>query len=972
MAGVLVLPAGVGIAHGALVFWSLGLGGALWGGVSGEGGSLGTGDPAGVWLALLAGVVAGLTILLTELLARSRRGDHERLEHRTLFHLSPAMLAVVDVDGVVLEVNDALSRTLGYAREELLGRAHADKIHPDDLARIRAQWASDRARRLLPARLECRVRGKDGVYRHLRGSEAHLPETGRFYVAFFDVTELSEATERGERAEHQAKVLIENIRDGLWIWDVDNDRPEYFSPGMGVLWGATVQELMSSPGRWLEQVLDEDRAGCLRQVACAIRDGQFEDEYRLRLPDGSVRWVRCRGRLFVDPGDGRRKIAGTSEDITDRHAMQAALGESERRFREIAETVREVFWVASPDTRTIEYISPAYETLWGRSVEAVLRDGEDWYNSVHPDDVGWVRSAFEGMASGAEYDATYRVVHPNGGVRWVRDRGFPAIGPDGSVERIVGLIQDLTSQMRAEAELRDSEARFREIVETTQEGILLVGPDGVVGYANDRMCELLGRGLAQVLGRTVPDLLPGSAREPLEMLLQRVGVRAEPRDVRIPRADGRTVEALVSAAALRAHTGEARGFIAMFTDITERRRAERDLLQAQKMEAVGQLASGVAHDFNNLLSAIGTHLRLAQSTLEASHPARQSLATVQEAADQAAGVTRSLLTFSRRSDPARQTVWIGDAIEQTARLLRRAMPANIALETPTLSRERDPLYVDADPTQLQQALMNLCLNARDAMPRGGTVRIRAERAESLGGVPGLAPVRLIVSDTGGGIPPELHQRIFEPFFTTKTHGDRTGLGLAITHGIVTRHNGTIALRSAPGQGAVFTIELPGVAPPVRDAEPTTREAVGGGKFVMIATANAHVGQFLSAVLRAEDYRVEVVSDGETLLAQAGERRGDKLLLIDLEGGAPDGLGCLRRLRAGGDTSTVILITSGDVPGDEAADLGAALLHKPFQVSDVPGLLARASRTNRPVDGVGSPPERSGGDAMHHEQKEAAS
>lgn len=779
----------------------------------------------------------------------------------------------------------------------------------------------------------------------------------------------------GVGTDHHAQVLAEHIRDGLWIWDAERDAPEFISPGMGRLWGVSAEAMMADPALWLACVHEGDRVSCSRHMASAIRDGHFEDEYRIVRPGGEVRWVRCRGRLFVDPEDGRKKVAGTTEDITERHEMQAALASSERRFREIAETVREAFWVASADVRQIEYISPAYETLLGRSAEALLRDGEDWYRAVHPEDVGWVREAFETLAEGKEYDATYRVIHPDGTERWVRDRGFPAFAPDGRVERIIGLIQDLTAQKQAEAELRDSEARFREIVETAQEGILLADQSGMVAYANDRMCELLGLGLERVMHQPVDRVLPRQARETLSTLLGARAARGEPRDVRLEHESGRVAEALVSAASLRDYKGATRGYVAMFTDITERRRAERDLLQAQKIEAIGELASGVAHDFNNLLAAIGAHLRLAQSTLEPDHPARRSLESVQAAADQAAGVTRSLLTFSRRSDPERMTVWIGDPIEQTARLLRRAMPARIALDTPRLSRREHPFYIEADPTQLQQALLNLCINARDAMPDGGTIRIEVEHLAETGDAAaggGRAAVRLTVTDTGAGIPPELRQRVFEPFFTTKSRDDNTGLGLAITHGIVARHGGTIGVASAPGEGTTFTIDLPLVAAPADGDTPAAREPIGQGRFVMIASAHEHVGRLLASVLRSEDYRVELLRSGEALLEHAAERRGEKLLLLDLDGQPMDGLGCLRRLRSSGDASGAILITSSEEAEDDAADLGAAILSKPFQVDDVPVLLSRAARTIRGVGGLES---AGGGDsavpahAVHHTQTE---
>ena len=374
----------------------------------------------------------------------------------------------------------------------------------------------------------------------------------------------------------------------------------------------------------------------------------------------------------------------------------------------------------------------------------------------------------------------------------------------------------------------------------------------------------------------------------------------------------------------------------------QRANMREQLHQAQKMEAVGLLAGGVAHDFNNLLTVISGHVELARGQVSDGSGVLASLATVEEAVEQAAGVTRSLLTFSQKVPAEKKPINLCAAIEKAMRMLRRTLPASMEFVVDT---ECDPApWVRADPTQLQQIVLNLAINARDAMPEGGTLRISISSSGSDGG--GSTPpssmdrpfAQVIVEDTGAGMSPEVLSRIFEPFFTTKSRGRGTGLGLAVVHGIVEDHEGQIEVRSELGTGTTFTISFPCVSPkpPDTGAGGEAGRCRGHGELVLLAEDDFQVRAIVAATLASLGYEVVQAADGDALL-ECFERHQSriKLFILDVDLPKRNGLDCLRAIRAKG-VETPALVISGSVDAELADQLDdeSILLPKPFQTIEL--------------------------------------
>ena len=365
----------------------------------------------------------------------------------------------------------------------------------------------------------------------------------------------------------------------------------------------------------------------------------------------------------------------------------------------------------------------------------------------------------------------------------------------------------------------------------------------------------------------------------------------------------------------------------------QRRLTEEELLQAQKMDALGLMAGGIAHDFNNLVTAIWGSATSAKKQLATGHPSIPALERIEDASVQANGMVRALLTFSRRADSEKAAVEMGTLIDSTARILQPMLPASIEL---VVDHPADPLlWISGDSTQLQQALINLALNAHEAMPDGGRLVIRSWHcAETNAQEP---RVIVEVTDTGEGMSPDLIDRMFEPFFTTRAPGQGTGLGLSIIHGIVTDHGGRIRVSSALGEGTSFFIDIPAIEPPIQDADriaPPSVQDHHRDELVLLVEDHQHVREIIAESLGAAGFQVLQATCGEEFLQQYESRRNSvQLLIADVDIPPPSGVACIRRLRADGVAIPAIVITGTPAPGlEDEVDGLAVVLRKPFTMA----------------------------------------
>ncbi|HEX2094085.1 MAG TPA: PAS domain S-box protein, partial [Longimicrobiaceae bacterium] len=510
-----------------------------------------------------------------------------------------------------------------------------------------------------------------------------------------------------------------------------------------------------------------------------------------------------------------------------------------------------------------------------------------------PDDLPAARAAFERLLAqpGGAVDAELRMRHRDGAWRVV-ELSARNLLHDPAVGGIVYNVRDITERRASEEALRRRERHFRSLIEMGQDVITVLEGDGDVRFASPSVQRVLGYEPGELVGGYLfehvhPDDVPAA----LEGFDRAIRTPGEPQwtEFRVRHRDGgyRTLETIATSLL---HDPDVLGIVVNSRDVTERKQAEEALrlsqqqfLQAQKFDAIGRLAGGVAHDFNNLLTAIRGNAELLLLDIPPDDPGREDVEEIRRAAERAAGLTRQLLAFSRRQVLQPRVLDLNAVVLDMERMLRRLIGEDVELVT---RLERTAAHVRADPGQLEQVLLNLAVNARDAMPSGGRLIVETRNArldeELKRTYPYVVPgpyVLLAVTDTGHGMDRETQERVFEPFFTTKPRG--TGLGLSTVYGIVKQSGGYIWVYSEPENGTTFRIYLPPVEAPSEEAAPGPGAAAPtrGAETVLLAEDEETVRRLAKRVLQRSGYTVLEAADGEEALRVAEAHRGPIHLLV---------------------------------------------------------------------------------------------
>jgi PAS domain S-box-containing protein len=639
-----------------------------------------------------------------------------------------------------------------------------------------------------------------------------------------------------------------------------------------------------------------------------------------------------------DRDEGKKqKIAG---DIDRLNKLIDTLRVSEARYRALVNAASQAVWVHNPetDTRADDGLQWWHELTGQSSAESA---GWGWLQALHPGDRARVRDLWmQSRQHGTPYDAEYRVRTRDGTYRHFQVRGVAVRDPDNAIREWVGMFTDITARRETEEALLRSEERFRVFMDNSPAAASIVDLDGRVLYVSQgfrRMFQLAG----EPIGRTVFDLFPADIAQAWldgtsQAVLADSALEAIEPGVR---ADGSHGTFLTYRFPLH-HSRQARLVGSVAADITEFRRLEDQLNQIQKMEAVGQLAGGVAHDFNNVLTVIQGFSELLLNNLPPGHELAQPVSEIKRAGERAAQLTGQLLAFSRKAVVRPIVLDLNAVLADAENMLRRLIGENIELTSvhdPTLSKVR------ADPVQIDQLLLNLVSNARDAMPQGGSIALET-RNVAIGGsqaTAGRLPappgnyVCLSVTDTGCGMDSATMDRIFEPFFTTKPAGKGTGMGLAAVYGIVQQCGGHIRVQSQPGIGTSFSIYLPPRHEAAAEQEPSADAAVmpRGRETVLLVEDDDSVRALSREILTRLGYLVLVARHGLEALRVSESYPGPiDLLVTDVVMPHVGGVQVaehLQQTRPGIKT----LFMSGypdDALGEHGViDAGIVLLQKPF-------------------------------------------
>jgi len=704
-------------------------------------------------------------------------------------------------------------------------------------------------------------------------------------------------------------------------------------------------------GKRIDEVMPPPLGGRFRETMARVRAEGKEQllEYELDLPSGKQQFEARVVRLAA----GRVAILAT--DVTERKRRDERLRESEERFRLAFENAPIGMALVGLDERLLDVnaslcaiLGYPRERLRGMTVPEV----------THPDDVAREEALKQVLLGGSRsyYRMEKRYVHADGHLVWGALSVTAVAGPDGVPRHYLGQLEDITERKLAEERLRASEERFRALIEKATDVLLLFDAEGRHGLWSSAATEALGWSSDEVVGRNVMELVhPDDAAAGEKLLRELAGSPGAARRItlRIRHRNGswRSFDA-VCRNLLRVPA--VAGIVVNARDVTEQRRLEEQFLQSQKLESIGRLAGGVAHDFNNILTVILSCAEQLEADVQAKRASIEDVREIRAAADRARDLTRQLLAFARRQVIAPVALDLNALLRESQRLLARVLGEDVDLSV-ELSPGLWP--VRCDPAQIQQVVLNLVVNARDAMPRGGKLTIETanvvleeEYARDRADVVAGPHVMLAVSDSGEGMTEEARAHVFEPFFTTKPAGQGTGLGLATVYGIVSQSGGHVWVYSERGRGTTFKIYLPrtGERPAARRDTPRPSGSARGTETVLVVEDDPRVREVTVRALRGAGYRVLEAGSGRAALeAAATAAPPPRLVVTDVV--MPDMSGrevaeTLQRRLPGLRFLYVSGYTQDTIVHHGVLDSGIEFLSKPFTPS------ALLSRVRELLDG----------------------
>jgi len=680
---------------------------------------------------------------------------------------------------------------------------------------------------------------------------------------------------------------------------------------------------------------DRDRVRALLYL-CSTKGQSFDQEFRIITARKRLIWVRAVGQAVRDAEGRIIAMEGALQDISGPKAMEASLNRSHERFRQLADAMPLIVWTAEPDGQ-VDYFSQTLIDYTGLGMGELSRRNR-WLKALHREDrAGCLATWRDCIRDGTPFSVEARVLRKDGAYRWHLIQASPSRDADAKVLKWYGSAMLIHDRVELEQEARAISERLRTTLESMSDAFFLVDKDWNFAYLNGVAEVLLQRSRWDLIGHNIWEEFPEAVNSDFSENYYRA-VR-ENRSTHFqsyfpPLDTWFEVNAYPSP----------RGLAVYFQNINERRRMEEQMRESQRLEALGQLTGGVAHDFNNLLTVIMGNTELLHEQLDSQPRLRTLTQITATAAQRGAELTQRLLAFARHQDLAPRTVDINALLADMNGMLQRTLGEQYPL---TLTAEADLWKASIDPGQLENAILNLCLNARDAMPGGGHLHLETANqeldADYAHNHPDVTPgdyVMLAVSDMGQGIEPEHLHRVFEPFFTTKEKGKGTGLGLSMVYGFIKQSQGHINIYSEPGQGTTVRMYLPRATtkeePPVQSAPADT--TAGGAESILLVEDDDLVRANAQVQLDSLGYQVLCAANGAEALEIIQSDALIDLLFTDVI--MPGGMNGRELAEAAREIrpQLKVLFTSGytrDVISHQGRlDPGVLLLSKPYRRSEL--------------------------------------
>ncbi|MBU7582728.1 MAG: PAS domain S-box protein [Nostoc sp. TH1S01] len=759
--------------------------------------------------------------------------------------------------------------------------------------------------------------------------------------------------------ESEAKFhyFAENIQSLIWWKDPHTGQFLYVNPAYEKIWGRSRQSLQEQPLSWMDAVHPDDRDRVHQMMTQHWAGEATEIEYRILRPDGLIRWVWDRTFAIRDDQGNIYSYAGIVEDITERKQAEESLRESEARLSLALEAAHMGIW---------EWKIQTNETLWSANMGPLygLPSGTlcpttaDFLELLLPEDrQAFTQTVTATIQEGAKFIVEYRAVWPDGSIHWLNSTGQIYYDENGKPSRLTGTTRDISERQAALRERKQAEQQIQEqaaLLDIVKDAIVVRDLQSRILFWNQGAERLYGWPAQEAVEQNADELLFKQPSPKVSVAIEKV-INSGTWQGELHKITKSGQEIIVESCWTLMHdsTGQPKSILIVDTDITQKKQLEEQFFRTQRLESLGTLAGGIAHDLNNILTPILAASQLLQLKFpQDTERYHQLMAIIENNAKRGADLVKQVLSFARGFKGERTIISIKHLISEMLLIAKQTFPKSIEF---AIAIPENLWAVSGDITQLHQVLMNLVVNARDAMPDGGKIEIAAENrfideAYAQMNLDAQAGnyIQLTVADNGTGMPPEVLDRIFEPFFTTKDIGTGTGLGLSTVLGIIKSHGGFINVSSKVGKGSKFKLFLPAVEG--RQGLKTENLAVplGKGELILVVDDEAKILDIATIVLENYNYKVLTASNGiEAIALYAQHKHEIKAVLMDMIMPEMDGLTAIRTLQKM-NPQVKIIACSGFNPHEGLSEVVNAnvqlVLPKPFTAQELLNSLQHVLRS----------------------------
>ncbi len=867
------------------------------------------------------------------------------------FYLSPDAITITRLnDGMIVSVNDGFEKIFGYVEDELISNSSLG-IDMWDNPEDRNRWTEKLKNDGKVDNFEACFRTKDGDILYGLVSAAIVTLNGVEHILTMgrDITERKRMEESLAKTEKRYRLIAETIHDCFWMTTPEMDRTVYVSPAYEKIWGRSCESLYESPGSFPDAIHPDDRDRVMDVLETHISQvTEWNSIYRIVRPDGAIRWIEDRGFPVMDDNGKWYLNVGAATDITERKKIEEQLQRNENKYQKLFQNAPLMYVVTRSD-QGIPFISDCNK-LFLRSVgfsreNVIGKPLADFYSLESRtrllDDGGYA------LALAGEYVMGERqLVTRDGGLIQTLLYTTPETDYSGNITGTRAMFVDITAQRKAE----EAQRRLATAIEQAAEGVVITDPKGTIQYVNPAEENISGYTRDELIGHGVDIFKSDKHTEDFYSNMWAAINSGKVWSGRFvnKRKDGAEYHEDNSISPVYDKSGMLTNFVAVKHDVTKQVMLQEQLFQSQKMEAIGTLAGGFAHDFNNKLQVIDGYVDLILFNKDLPDTVKSELEVIRHTVDISAELIQGMMVFSRKTPVENQPVDLNRLVGSICSMLTQVISKTIDIE---LFVADDLWAIKAAPNQIDQILMNLAINAKDAMPDGGKLTIKTKNVildENYCRVhhdakPGRY-VLIEVSDTGTGMDKETASHIFEPFFTTKEKGKGTGLGLSVVYGIVEQYGGRIICDSKQSVGTTFRLYFQAIED-VHEEEYFEKKEPhrGQGETILLVDDEPGFLELAGRTLNRSNYRVIKASNGKEALNLYEKHRAEiRLVIMDLLMPEMDGRRCLEALRKV-DPNVRVLIASGALNSEIEADLkeiGAkGLIAKPFS----PNSLRRSGR-----------------------------